>query len=130
MSRSNAAPTPELLTHLDQVVPGWLTVPDLAEQAGVPLATVRTWLQEGDLVAVRRGERHVVSIPETFVADGRPLVPLKGTLTVLHDSGLSDAEAVEWLHETDDTLRTGTPIGDLRAGHKTEIRRRAQELAY
>lgn len=130
MSRSNAAPTPELLASIEDVVPGWLTVPDLAEQAGVPLSQVRSWLAEGDLASVRRGERKVVSVPEGFVQDGLPLESLQGTLSVLYDAGLSEAEAVEWLHLPDETLREGTPIADLRAGHKTEIRRRAQEMAF
>ncbi|AKT52038.1 hypothetical protein ADJ73_13490 [Arsenicicoccus sp. oral taxon 190] len=118
------------MSAVEELVPGWVTVPDLAEAGGVPLSTVRTWLQERLLLAVRRGERTVVSIPETFVQEGAPLEALRGTLSVLHDSGLGDAEAIEWLHTPDDSLRTGTPIGDLRAGHKTEIRRRAQELAF
>ncbi|WP_409485582.1 Rv2175c family DNA-binding protein [Arsenicicoccus dermatophilus] len=130
MSRSNAAPTPELLASIEDVVPGWLTVPDIAEQAGVTLSQVRSWLAEGDLASVRRGERRVVSVPEGFVQDGLPLETLRGTLSVLYDAGLSEAEAVEWLHLPDETLREGTPIADLRAGHKTEIRRRAQEMAF
>lgn len=130
MSRSNAAPTPDQLAEMERLVPAWTTVPDLAEEGGVPLSTVRTWLQEGDLVAIRRGERKVLSIPVTFVEDGAPLVPLKGTLSVLHDSGMSDAEAVLWLHTPDESLRTGSPVEDLRAGFKTEIRRRAQEMAF
>ena len=59
---------------------------------------------------MRRGERKVVSIPATFVQDGAPLHLLRGTLSVLHDSGLSDAEAIAWLHEPDDTLIGGSAI--------------------
>ena len=129
VSRSSA-PDQVLLARLDELVPEWITVPDVAEACAVPLATVRSWLAEGEIASVRRGERKVVSIPATFVQDGAPLHLLRGTLSVLHDSGLSDAEAIAWLHEPDDTLRTGTPVGDLRAGHRTEIRRRAQSSAW
>ena len=76
---------------------------------------------------MRLPQRAAVEMAGTF-GEVRDL--LRGTLSVLHDSGLSDAEAIAWLHEPDDTLRTGTPVGDLRAGHRTEIRRRAQELAF
>ena len=56
---------------------------------------------------------------------------MRGTVTVLADSGLDDAEAIRWLFTPDPTLPEGaTPIDALQAGQKTEIRRRAAELAF
>ena len=52
------------------------------------------------------------------------LASLQGTLTVLSDAGFTDEAAIEWLFTPDDSL-PGTPIEALRAGRKTEIRRRA-----
>ena len=45
--------------------------------------------------------------------------------------GMDDDEIIEWMFTPDPTLPVeGAPIDALRAGHKTEIRRRAQELAF
>ena len=58
-------------------------------------------------------------------------VALAGTFTVLADGGMDDTEIIEWLFTPDETLPVdGAPIDAMRAGHKTEIRRRAQELAF
>ena len=64
--------------------------------------------------------------------DGRavPLPDLKGTLTLLGDARYTTAEAVRWLYTPDDTLVEGRPVDTLRAGRKTEIRRRAQALGF
>ena len=87
-------------------------------------------LDERQLVALRRGERKVLSVPAAFVDETGPLPELAGTFTVLSDSGLSDEEIVEWMFARDDTLPGGpTPIAAIRAGHKTEVRRRAMEEA-
>lgn len=54
---------------------------------------------------------------------------LKGTIAVLADAGFSDDELIAWLYTPDESLR-GRPIDALREGRKTEIRRRAQILAW
>jgi uncharacterized protein len=114
---------------LDALVSQWLTLPDVAEHLGLDVGKVRRLLQEGYLVGVRRGERNVLTVPAAFLADGAPLSELRGTLTVLRDSGYDDEAAIRWLFTPDDTL-PGTPIDGLRAGRKTEVRRRAQALAF
>jgi hypothetical protein len=116
---------------LDDLVGEWLTVPDIAERLGVPLAAVRTMLQEREVLGVRRGERRVVSIPARFFTEAGPLPELPGTFTVLADGGMRDEEILRWLFTTDPTLPDGgAPIDALRAGFKTEIRRRAMETAF
>ncbi|MFD0483758.1 Rv2175c family DNA-binding protein [Kineococcus sp. GCM10028916] len=115
--------------ELDALVPEWLTVPDVAEVAGVDQREVRRWLQERELVAVRRGERAVAQVPAGFVTPEGPLNHLKGTLSVLADSGFTDTESIAWLYTPDDTL-PGTPVDALKANRKTEIRRRAQALSF
>ena len=47
---------------------------------------------------------------------------------MLSDAGFSDAEALEWLLDEEESLGT-TPIAALRAGRKAEVRRVAQALA-
>ena len=54
---------------------------------------------------------------------------LKGTISVLKDSGYEDDELLVWLFTPDESLN-GTPMDALRAGRKTEIRRRAQSLSW
>jgi hypothetical protein len=115
--------------HLDALVTDWLAVPDVAERLGLDVGKVRRLLQDRYLVGVRRGERNVFSVPAALIVDGGPLPELRGTLTVLIDSGYDDESALRWLFTPDDSL-PGTPVDALRAGRKTEVRRRAQALAF
>jgi hypothetical protein len=122
---------PDRVAELDALIGAWLTVPDVAQLQGVPLSTVRKQLQDRELVAVRRGERSVVSIPEVFVTQDGPRPELRGTVTVLADGGMSDDELLVWLFTPDPTLPVpGSPMDALLAGHKTEVRRRAMEQAF
>ena len=116
------------VTDLDQLVGPWLTLPDVADQLGIDVGKVRRLVQERDLLAVRRGDPKVLSIPAALLHEGLPLPELRGTLTVLADSGFDEVEAMRWLFTPDESL-PGTPVDALRAGSKTEIRRRAQALA-
>lgn len=120
---------PGRVDDLDDLVSDWLTLPDVAERTGLDVGKVRRLLQDRLLVAVRRGERNVLSVPALLLADGGPLPELRGTLTVLADSGYDDEAAIRWLFTPDDSL-PGTPVDALRAGRKTEVRRRAQALAF
>lgn len=108
----------------------WLTLPDVAERLDVRLSDVRRMLDERQLVAVRRGERKVLSVPVDFLGEDGPLPELAGTFTVLSDNAFDDEEIVEWMFAHNETLPGGpTPIAAIRAGFKTEVRRRAMEEA-
>lgn len=132
----------------DDLVDSWLTVPDVADELGLDAGRVRRLLKERRLAGVRCGEPPVLSIPAAFLvpvdarnpatapegyAEEAPaaraavLASLQGTLSVLGDVGMSDAEAIAWLFTPDESL-PGRPVDALRAGHKTEVRRRAQAL--
>jgi excisionase family DNA binding protein len=116
-------------TPLEELVGEWLTVPDVAERLGVPLATVRRMIEDRDLLAARLGERRIVHVPARFL-DERALPHLKGTFTVLGDGGMHDEEILRWLFTPDATLPVeGAPIDALASGFKTEVRRRAMETA-
>ena len=116
--------------ELLELVPSWLTVPDIAERLGVPLSAVRRILDDREVLAARVGQKKAISVPEAFFDDHGPLPSLPGTFTVLADGGLSDAEILEWLFTPDPSLPApGSPIENLHAGFKTEIRRRAMEMA-
>ncbi|MGG5261073.1 Rv2175c family DNA-binding protein [Phycicoccus avicenniae] len=124
-------PTPDPARDLESLVPEWLTVPDLAERLGRRLSDVRTLLEDRELLAVRIGERRVLAVPAGFVDDDGPLPALRGTFTVLADGGMDDEEIVRWLHTPDDTLPVpGSPLDAIRAGFKTEVRKRAMEEAF
>ena len=81
------------------------------------------------LLAVRRPEPAVRSVPALFLTETGVLDSLQGTLVLLADAGFSDEEALRWLFTEDESL-PGRPIDALRDGRKTEIRRRAQALAW
>ena len=54
---------------------------------------------------------------------------LPGTITVLTDSGFTPNDILRWLFTSDDSL-PGTPIEALRGNRGTEVKRRAQALAF
>ncbi len=112
------------------VIREWLSVPDIIEHTGASFVQVKRWLQDRELVGQRRGANNALVVPATFVSPDGPLTALRGTITVLTDGGLSDAEIIDWLHAPDDTLEGGSAIASLHAGAKTEVRRRAQEHAF
>jgi excisionase family DNA binding protein len=116
---------------VEDLVGEWLTVPDVAERLAVPLSVVRRMVEDRELIAVRVGERSVWSIPAPFLGEDGPLPALRGTFTVLADGGMDDEAVLRWLFTPDPTLPVdGAPIDAIRAGHKTEVRRRAMEQAF
>lgn len=120
----------DAVSDLDHIT-DWVTVPDLVERYDERLATVRRWLDDREVLAVRRGPRKVLSVPAAFLGADGPLPALKGTFTVLADGGMSDEEIIGWLFAPDASLPDGgSAIEALRAGFKTEVRRRAMESAF
>ncbi|GAA4110489.1 Rv2175c family DNA-binding protein [Enteractinococcus coprophilus] len=114
---------------LEALVGEWLTLPDVAEHLDVIVTRVHRMIKEKQLVDVRRGEANVRYVPAAFFTETGILKPLRGTIMVLADAGFTDAEIIRWLF-TDDESLPGRPIDALHAGKKTEIRRRAQALAW
>ncbi len=114
---------------VDTLVGQWLTVPELAELLGLDVVQTRQVLKDRQLVAVRRGERRVISVPAAFVVDGAVVKKLPGLLTLLADAGYDENQAIRWLFTDDDTL-PGSPIRALVENRGTEVRRRAQALAF
>jgi hypothetical protein len=116
---------------LESLIGQWLTVPDLAERLELPLSAVRRLIDDREVLAARIGERKVVAVPEKFLDDEGVMPALKGTFTVLADGGMNDTEILTWLFTPDASLPVeGAPIDSLRGGFKTEVRRRAMELAF
>ena len=117
------------VNELEELVSDWLTLPDVAEQLDLTISKVHSLLEERALLAVRLGERKIRSVPAAFINDGAILESLKGTISVLTDAGFTDEEMIRWLFTADETL-PGRPVDALKEGRKTEIRRRAQALAW
>ncbi|MHB8275184.1 MAG: Rv2175c family DNA-binding protein [Dermatophilaceae bacterium] len=122
---------PSDLAELERLVGEWLTVPDIAERLGLRLSDVRQLITDRQILSVRIGPRHVISVPAKFVNEAGLLPELPGTFTVLRDSRMTDTEILRWLFTPDDTLPVpGAPMDALLAGFKTEVRRRAMEAAF
>lgn len=117
------------MSTVESLVGDWLPLPDVAQLLDVSITKVHGLLDERALVALRVGDRRIRSVPAAFLQDGHVVESLKGTIIVLSDAGYSDEELITWLFTPDDSLR-GRPIDALREGRKTEIRRRAQSLAW
>ncbi|WP_062293604.1 Rv2175c family DNA-binding protein [Demequina phytophila] len=109
----------------------WLTVPDFADRLATTASKVREMLREGQLLAVRRGERQTLQIPAGVIVDGErgPEIvhTLHGTLTLLRDAGMDDAECADWLM-TDEPELGMSPLDALREGRRAHVRRIAQTL--
>lgn len=103
-------------------------IPDAAQRLGFPVNKIRQMLREGHLIAVKRSGE--LLIPEDFFAGDAVVKGLAGTLTVLGDSGFEPTEMLTWLFSADDSLPGMTPINALRMNHGTEVKRRAQALAF
>ncbi|MGZ0711059.1 Rv2175c family DNA-binding protein (plasmid) [Coraliomargarita sp. W4R53] len=104
----------------------WLTIPALVEATGESLGRVKRYLDESNLVGMRRNDIFVV--PAVFLVGGHPLPSLRGTIIVLQDAGFSDEEVIEWMLSPEDSMGR-SPIEALTAGHKAEVRRVARALA-
>jgi hypothetical protein len=108
---------------------GVIGLDDAADKLGITSSKLRQLLRDGQLIAIRRGGELV--LPVDFIADdGGPVKGLAGTLTVLADSGYTTTEMLIWLFTSDESLPGVTPINALRTNHGTEVKRRAQALAF
>ena len=112
----------------DSLIADWLSLPEVADQLGIPIGRVKQLLRDRKLLAVSRpdGQR---AVPAAFLDGDQVVKGLQGTLTVLVDCGFDDTEALRWLFTADETL-PGTPVQALSKHRGTEVNRRAQALAF
>lgn len=104
-----------------------LTVPELAERLGVDVVHARTMIKNRELLAVHRDD--VLVVPERQLDGALPVKHLGACLRLLRDGGYSDEEALGWLSTEDDSL-PGSPFDALHENRATEVKRRAQALAF
>lgn len=112
---------------LDTDVPV-LSLQETADELGVSANKVRQMLRDGHLIAVRR--KGDLFVPAAFLVKDGIAKGLTGTITVLLDSGFSRTEMLRWLFAEDTSLPGGNPINALRTSHHTEVKRRAQAMAF
>lgn len=105
-----------------------LPLGEVATALGQSANKVRQLLRDGQLIAVRRSGD--LMIPADFLVGDAIVKGLGGTVTVLADAGFGRTEMLRWLFEADDSLPGSTPINALRENHGTEVKRRAQAMAF
>ena len=116
---------------LRELVDEWLDWADAAALLGVTVGKVRTLVREHQLAQAvpNPGEKGAGQrIPALFVEHGEPVKGLPGVLTVLHDGGYDDREIIAWLFLDADL--PGRPIDALRENRGSEVKRRAQSMAW
>ena len=116
-------------TDLAQLVEEWLDWSQAADQLGVSVSKVRQLIREHQLAAVVPAPGAGQQVPAALLQDGLEVKGVPGVLTVLHDGGYADREALTWLFTADETL-PGRPIDALRENRGAEVKRRAQAMAF
>jgi hypothetical protein len=105
----------------------WLELSEVAERFGVTVTKVQQMIRDRQLLAVRRDG--AMFVPAELAAGQNVIKHLPGVLTLLHDAGYNDQEALRWLYTADETL-PGTPANALNGHGATEVKRRAQALGF
>jgi hypothetical protein len=112
----------------DALVGEWLSLPDAADQLGIPFGRVKQLLRDRKLLAVKRPDG-AQAVPAAFLDGNQVVKGLCGTLTLLFDCGFDEPDVLRWLFTADETL-PGTPIEAIARHRNSEVNRRAQALAF
>jgi excisionase family DNA binding protein len=115
--------------ELATLVEDWLTWSEVAELLGISVSKVRQLIREHQLAAVVPSPGAGQRVPAVLIQDRAVVKGVPGVLTVLHDGGYDDQEALTWLFTPDDSL-PGRPIDALRENRGAEVKRRAQAMAF
>jgi hypothetical protein len=121
-SATDATATPQSAGPVE-----WINLPDVAEKLGIGISKVHQMLRDRTLIAVRRDG--ILRVPAELVANDTVLKHLPGILTLLHDAGYNDEEALRWLYEPDESI-DGCGAKGLGGDRAREVKRRAQALGF
>ena len=113
---------------LASLVDEWLTWAEAGTALGVTEAKVRTMVKDHELADAVPVPGQGPKVPALFIQDGQPVKGLAGLLTVLHDGQYDDREIIAWLFIDQDL--PGRPIDALRENRGSEVKRRAQAMAF
>ena len=116
-------------TDLADLVGDWLDWSQAAELLYVSVSKVRQLIRENHLAAVVPHPGAGQQVPAALIQDGLVVKGVPGVLTVLHDGGYDDRAILTWLFTPDDSL-PGRPIDALRENRGSEVKRRAQAMAF
>lgn len=114
---------------LQALVGEWLDWSEAGDRLGVSVSKVRQLIREHQLAAAVPAPGAGQKVPAALIMDGVIVKGVPGVLTVLHDGGYDDREALAWLFTADDTI-PGRPIDALRENRGSEVKRRAQAMAF
>lgn len=118
----------ELAPDLSGLVTEWLDWAEAARLLGVTVGKVRTMIRLHELAAAVPRPGVGQRIPADLIQDGLVVKGIPGLLTVLHDGGYDDRQAIAWIFT--DLGLPGRPIDALRENRGSEVKRRAQALAF
>ena len=104
-----------------------LSYTDVAERLGVGITGVKALITDHRLLALKTPDG--MAVPSACLDGDEPVKHLSGVLTLLHDAGYSPDEAYAWM-TTEDPSLPGSPLQALHENRATEIKRRAQALAF
>ncbi len=113
--------------ELGPLVGEWSDWAETAAALGVSVTRVRTLVREHQLAAAVPVPEQGPRVPTAFVQDGEIVKGLSGLITLLHDIGFTDEQAIAWIFGDEDL--PGRPIDALRENRGSEAKRRAQALA-
>ena len=119
-----ALPGPDL----GALVSDWLDWSEAAAALGVSVNKVRAMIREHQLAAAVPSPGAGQKVPAELIMDGEVVKGIPGLLTMLHDAGWDDREAIEWIF-TDENF-PGRAIDALRENRGSEVKRRAQAMAF
>ena len=114
---------------LGDLVGEWLDWSQASDQLSVSVSRVRQLIREHQLAAAVPVPGGGQKVPAALLLDGAIVKGVPGVLTVLHDAGYDDGEALTWLFTADDSL-PGRPIDALRENRGSEVKRRAQAMGF
>lgn len=116
-------------TDLEALVGEWLDWSQAADRLGVSVSKVRQLIREHQLAAAVPSPGAGQRVPAALIMEGQVVKGVPGVLTLLHDGGYDDRQAIAWLFTHDDTV-PGRPIDALRENRGAEVKRRAQAMAF
>ena len=114
---------------LETLVGEWLDWSEAGDRLGVSASKVRQLIREHQLAAAVPAPGAGQKVPALLIMDGEIVKGVPGVLTVLHDGGYDDRQALTWLFTADETI-PGRPIDALRENRGAEVKRRAQAMAF
>jgi hypothetical protein len=114
---------------LVDLVGEWLAWSEAADLLQVSVSKVRQHIREHNLAAAVPVPGEGQKVPAALIMDGEIVKGVPGVCTVLHDGNYEDREILAWLFTPDDSL-PGRPIDALRENRGSEVKRRAQAMAF